>query len=153
MPPAVCWPLKTVHPIMCKSDRGITQLSSKFNKLVPILNAYGRGRGITQPIIQKICSKVNPVIYTLVENLMSTKRILAYAVLPIFVNKLVPIQKAYIRKRGITQENIYDKCSKVNLIQFIYLYANYKDLSLCGSSDILLTSLFLYKMPMSEKGE
>ena len=35
----------------------------------------------------------------------------------------------------------------------LYLYAKYQDPSKNGSSDILFTRLFLYKMPVSEKGE
>ena len=34
-----------------------------------------------------------------------------------------------------------------------YLYAKYQDPSQSCSSDILFTRLFLYKMPVSEKGE
>ena len=57
------------------------------------------------------------------------------------------------------QPNIYRICSKVN--QFIYtlvrnyIYAKYQDPSQSGSSDtcILFLRLFLYKMPVSEKGE
>ena len=94
-------PLKKLHPIMYKSVMGISQPSSKVNKLTPMQNAYVRKRGITQPKIYNICSKVNQLIYTLVETFMTTKRILAYA----------------------------DS----------------------GSSDILLTSLFLYQMSMSKQ--
>ena len=36
-----------------------------------------------------------------------------------FVHKVVPIQNAYVRKRGITQPKIYGIGSKVN--QFIYI--------------------------------
>ena len=35
----------------------------------------------------------------------------------------------------------------------LYLYAKYQNPSQSGSSDILFTRLFLYKMPMSVKGE
>ena len=35
----------------------------------------------------------------------------------------------------------------------LYLYTKYQDPSQIGSSDILITRLFLYKMPISEKGE
>ena len=66
MPPAICWSLKMVHPIMYKSDRGITMYKSDRG-----ITMYKSDRGITQP---------------------SSK-----------VNKLVPIQNAYVRKRGITQ--------------------------------------------------
>ena len=41
-----------------------------------------------------------------------------------FVHKVVPIQNAYVRKRGITQPKIYGIGSKTN--QFIYiLICNY----------------------------
>ena len=41
-----------------------------------------------------------------------------------FVHKVVPIQNAYVRKRGITQSKIYGMGVKVN--QFIYiLVCNY----------------------------
>ena len=50
---------------------------------------------------------------------MPNIRILAKAVLKIFFHKVVPIQNAYVRKRGITQPKIYGIGSKVN--QFIYI--------------------------------
>ena len=78
-----------------------------------------------QPEIYGIGSKVNQFIYTLVCNYMPNIRILAKAVLKIFyVHKVVPIQNAYVRKKGITQPKIYGIGSKVN--QFIYiLICNY----------------------------
>ena len=84
MPTTVCWPVKKVHPVMYKSDRGMH--TEKGNN--------------------------------------STKN-LRYML----------------------------KSQSVHLHFSLNLYANYKDLRLCGSSDILLTSLFQFKMPMSEKGE
>ena len=63
--------------------------------------------------------KVNQFIYTLVCNYMPNIRILAKTVLQIFCYKVVPIQNAYVRKRGITQLKIYGTGSKVN--QFIYI--------------------------------
>ena len=44
---------------------------------------------------------------------MPNIRILAKAVLRYFVHKVVPIQNAYVRKRGITQPKIYGIGSKV----------------------------------------
>ena len=55
---------------------------------------------------------------------MPNIRILAKAVLQIFVHKVVPIQNACVRKRGVPQQKIYGIGSKVN--QFIYtLVCNY----------------------------
>ena len=71
-----------------------------------------------------ICSKVSQFIYTLVCNYMQNIRILAKAVLQIFCSQVVPIQNAYVLKKGITQPKIYRIGSKVN--QFIYiLVCNY----------------------------
>ena len=61
-----------------------------------------------------------------------------------FVHKVVPIQNAYVRKRGITQPKIYGIDSKVNQFIYILLYAKYQDPSLSGFSDILLTRLFIH---------
>ena len=59
--------------------------SIRFNhKVVPIQNAYLRKRGITQPKIYGIGSKVNQFIYILVCNNMPNIRILALAVFQIF---------------------------------------------------------------------
>ena len=38
---------------------------------------------------------------------MPNTKILAKAVLKTFVHKVVPIQNAYVRKRGITQPKVY----------------------------------------------
>ena len=54
------------------------------HKVVPIQNAYVRKRGITQPKIYGIGSKVNQFIYILVCNYMPNIRILALAVFQIF---------------------------------------------------------------------
>ena len=73
-----------------------------------------------------ICSKVNQFIYTIVCNYMYMQniRILAKAVLQIFVHKVVPIQNACVQKTGVTPPKIYGIGSKVN--QFIYtLVCNY----------------------------
>ena len=80
--------------------------------------------GITLTKIYGIGSKFNQFIYTLVCTYMPNIRIIAKAVLQIFCSQVVPIQNAYVRKRGITQPKIYEICSKVN--QFIYiLVCNY----------------------------
>ena len=50
------------------------------HKVAPIQNAYVRKRGITQPKIYGIGSKVNQFIYILVCNYMPNIRILALAV-------------------------------------------------------------------------
>ena len=69
---------------------------------------------------------------------------------------LYKMQNACIRKTGVTGVKVYGIGSKVN--QFIYtLVCNYvtkyQDLRQSGSSVILFTRLFLYKMHVSEKGE
>ena len=51
---------------------------------------------------------------------MPNIRILAKAVLQIFVHKVVPIQNACVQKRGVTQPKIYEIGSKFN--QFIYTW-------------------------------
>ena len=62
--------------------------------------------------------------HTMVCNYMLNIMILAKAVLRYFVDKVVPIQNACVRKRRVTQQKIYWKGSKVN--QFIYtLVCNY----------------------------
>ena len=81
-------------------------------------------RRVTQRKIYEIGSKVNQFLYTLVCNYMQNIRILAKRFFRFFVHKAVPIQNAYVRKRGITQRKIYGIGSKVN--QFIYiLVCNY----------------------------
>ena len=45
------------------------------------------------------------------------------------------------------------KSKSVHLHFGLYLYAKYQGPCQSSSSDILFTRLFLYKMPMSEKGE
>ena len=59
------------------------------HKVVPIQNAYVRKRGITQPKIYGIGSKINQVIYILVCNYMPNTRILAFAVFRYSANKVV----------------------------------------------------------------
>ena len=104
----------------------------------------------------RIHSKVNQFIYTLVCNYMPNIRILAKAVLQLYVHKVVPIQNARVRKMGVTQPKIYGIGSKVN--PFIYtLVNNYMPNNRILAKAVLqlffFTRLFLYKMPVSEKGE
>ena len=77
-----------------------------------------RKTGVTQPKIYGVGPKVNQVIYTLVCNFMPNIRILAKAIVQIFCSQGVPIQNACVRRRGVTQPNIYEIDSKVH--QFIY---------------------------------
>ena len=63
--------------------------------------------------------KSNQFIYILICTYMPNIRFLAKEVLQIFVHKVVSIQNAYVRKRGITQLKIYDIGSNFN--QFIYI--------------------------------
>ena len=74
-------------------------------------------RGVIQPKIYGIDSKVKQFINTLVCYYMPNIRILAKTVLRYFVHKDVPIQNAYVRKRGITPPKIYGIGSKI--YQFI----------------------------------
>ena len=71
-------------------------------------------RGVTQPKIYGIGSKVNQLIYTLICNYMPNIRILDKAVLKFIVHKAVPIQNAYVGKKGITRPKIYGIGSKVD---------------------------------------
>ena len=72
-----------------------------------------------------------------------------------FVHKPVSIQKCMCPKKRINQPKLYGICSKIN--QFLYtLVCNYmpniRILTKTVLEEILLTSLFIYKMPESEKG-
>ena len=81
-------------------------------------------RGVTQPKIYGIGSKLNQFIYTLVCNYMPNIRILAKAVLKIFCSQGCSYTIYVCPKRGITQPKIYRIGSEVN--QFIYiLVCNY----------------------------
>ena len=79
-------------------------------------------RRVTQPKIYGIGSKVNQFLYTLVCIYIPNIRILAKRFFRYFVHKVVPIQNAYVRKRGITQWKIYEICSKVNHFIYILVY-------------------------------
>ena len=70
-------------------------------------------RGVIQTKNYGINSKVNHS-----STFMPNIRILAKAVLQIFVHKVVPIQNACVRKREVTQPKIYGIGSKAN--HFIY---------------------------------
>ena len=106
-----------------KGSNSTKHLQNRF-KSVLIQNACVRKRGVIQPNIYRIGSKVNYFINTLVCNYMPNIRILAKAVLKLFCSQVVPIQNAYVRKRGITPPKIYRIDLKVN--QFIYiLVCNY----------------------------
>ena len=73
-----------------------------FTRLfVLIQNAYVRKRGITQPKIYRICSKINQFIYILVCNYMPNIEILALAVLQIFC----PQGCSYIVEKGALIQN------------------------------------------------
>ena len=76
-----------------------------------------RKRKVTQQKIYGISTKVNQFINTLVFTYMPSrsypKQFFRY-----FVHKVVPIQNACVRKRGVTQPKIYRISSKLN--QFIY---------------------------------
>ena len=52
-------------------------------------------------------------------------------------------------------DEIWDLIESVSegFLNYSLLYAKYQDPSQSSSSDILFTVLFLYKMPVSEKGE
>ena len=88
------------------------------HKAVPIQNACVWKRGISQPKIFGIRSKVNQFTYTLVCNLMPNIRILAKLALQIFCSQGCSYTKCLCLKRGVTQTNFYGIDSKVN--QFIY---------------------------------
>ena len=68
-----------------------------IHKVVPIQNAYVRKRGITQPKIYGLGSKVNHFIYILICNSMPNIGILALAVLQIFCSQSCP----YIIEKGV----------------------------------------------------
>ena len=103
-----------------------------------------------------ICSKVNQFIYTLVCNYMQNIRILAKAVLQIFCSQGCSYTKCLCPKKGDNSSKNLRKSFKslsLHLHLGLYLYARYQDPSQSSSSDILFTRLFLYKVPVSKKGE
>ena len=112
-------------------------------------------KGSNSTKIYRIGSKVNQLIYTLICTYMPNIRILTTAVLQIFCSQGCSYRKCPVsKKRGITQRKIYGICSKLVHLHFgLYLYAKYQNPSQSGSLDILFTRVFLYKMPVSEKGE
>ena len=101
-------------------------------------------------------SKVNQFIYTLVCNYMPNIRILSKAVLQIFCSQGCSYTKCLCLKKGNKPTKIFRKRLKnvsVYLHLGLLLYAKYQNPSEIGSSDILFTRLFQYKMRVSEKGE
>ena len=97
------------------------------------------------------CSKVNQFIYTLVCNYMPNIRILTKAVLQIFCSQGCSYTKCLCPKKGSNSTiNLRKrfKMQSVHLHLGLYLYAKYQNPSQSGSS-----GLFLYKMPVYEKGE
>ena len=88
---------------------------------------------------------------------MPNIRILVLAVFPdilftrLFLYKM-PMSEI---KENNSTENLRNrfKSKSVHLHFSLYLYAKYQDPSQSGSSDILFIRFFLYKMPMSVKGE
>ena len=112
-------------------------------------------RGVTHPKIYGIGSKLNKFIYTF-SNYTPNIRILVKAVLQIFYSQGCSYTKCLCPKKGNNStENLRNKfkSSSVHLHLDLYLYVKYQDPSQICSSDILFTRLFLYKMPMSEKGK
>ena len=101
-------------------------------------------------------SKFNQFIYTLVCTYMLNIRIPALAVLQIFCSQGCSYTKCLCpKKENNSSENLRNwfKILSVHLHLILFLYAKYQDPSQIGSSAILFTRLFLYKMPMSIKGE
>ena len=133
-----------------------TVLQIFCSEVVPIQNACVRKRGVTQPKIYGIGSKVNQFINTLVCTYTPNIRILAKAVLQIFCSQGYSYTKCLCPKKGNNStENLRNKFKILSVHSHfsLYLYAKYQGPSHSGSSDILFTSLSLYKMPMFEKGE
>ena len=83
---------------------------------------------------------------------MPNIRILALAVLQIFCSQgcsyIVEVEKG-----ALLQNNKTGGGKKCRFAYFSCKYAKYQDPSKRGSSDILFTRLFLYKMPVSVKGK
>ena len=93
--------------IMRILDKAVLQISR--SNVVPIQNACVQKRRVTQPEIYGIGSKVNQFIYTLVCNYMPNIRILAKAVLKIFCSQGCSYTNAYVRKKGISTENLRNR--------------------------------------------
>ena len=119
-------------------------------------NACVWKRGMSQPKIFGIGEKVNQFIKTLVCNYMPNIRILAKDGLQIFCSQCCSYTKCLCPKKGNNStENLQNrfKTLSVHLHLGLFIYAKYQDPSRSCSSDFLFTRLFLYKLPMSEKGE
>ena len=150
-----------IYTLVCNYMPNIRILAKGFfryfvHKVVPIQKACVQKRGVTQPKNYRIGSKVNQFIYTLVCKYMPNIRILAKAVLQIFCSQGCSYTKCLcLKKRGVTQPKIFGTGVKVN--QFIYTLVcnNMPNIRILarGSSVVMFTRLFLYKVPVSEKGE
>ena len=92
------------------------------HKVVPIQNAYVRKRGITQPTIYGIGSKVNQFIYILVCNYMPNIRMLAKAIFQIFCSQCCSY---VVEKRGITPERQDRRRKKTIQVRLFFMYMPY----------------------------
>ena len=122
------------------------------HKVVPIQNACVWKRGISQPKIFRIGSKVYQFIYTLICYYMPNIRILAKLVLQIFCSQGCSNTKCLcLKTESNSTKNVRNrfKSQSVHLHLGLKLYDKYQDPSQCDSSVILFTRLFLYKMPVS----
>ena len=99
--------------------------------------------------IQKLISSSTPWSVTNI-------RILSKAVLQIFCSQCCSYTKRLCLKMGIKPtKNFQNRFKSLSVLLHLGLlvYAKYQNPSQIGSSDILFTRLFQYKMPVSEKGE
>ena len=105
----------------------------------------------------RLCIAMSPPgLRILVCTYMPNIRILAKLVLQIFCSQGCSNTKCLCLKKGSNStKNLRSrfKSQSVHLHLGLKLYAKYQDPSQSGSSVILFTRLFLYKMPVSEKGE
>ena len=87
---------------------------------------------------------------------MPNIRIISEAVLQIFCSQGCSCTKCLCPKKGSNSTEYLRNKFKIqsgHLHLGLYLYAKYQNPSQIRSSDILFTRLFLYKMPVSDKGE
>ena len=113
-------------------------------------------KGNNSELHHGIYSKVNQFIYTLVCNYMSNIRILAKVVLQIFRSQGCSYTKCLCPENGSNSTENLRNVLKVN--QFIYtLVCNYMpNIRMLAKAVLKIfcsQGLFLYKMPVSEKGE
>ena len=109
-------------------------------------------KGSNSPKIYRIGSKFNQFIYTLVCTYMPNIRILAKSVLQIFCSQSDSYTKCLCPQKGSNSTENLRKSFKIQSVHlhlslYLHVYAKYQDPSQSGSSDILFTRLFLYKMP------